>query len=211
MNKTSSLCKKCRREATKLFLKGDRCKSTKCAMVKRNYLPGVHGPKKMMSKASTYAKQLREKQKAKRIYGLLEKQFVNIVKKAMKNKKDSGKMVLHLLESRFDNIIYKLHLAESRSAAKQLISHRHFQINGKSVNIPSCTLKIGDKISVKDNKKSDKYWEKVKTNAPGLVKDLPNWLTLDPKTLEAQVTSIPDVSDMDKSISTALIIEFYSR
>ncbi len=211
MRKINSQCKKCRREAVKLFLKGERCKGPKCAMVKRNYLPGVHGPKKSMAKTSTYGKQLREKQKAKRIYGMLEKQFSNLVKKALKFKGDSGKMVLSLLELRFDNIIYKLHLADSRNQAKQLISHGHFKVNGRSVNISSCILKVGDKIEIKANKINDKYWEKVKQSIVANSKNMSNWLSLDTKTISAQVVALPDVEDLDQSINTALIIEFYSR
>ena len=143
MRKISSQCKLCRREGQKLFLKGERCSSPKCAMVKRNYKPGLHGPKKTMSKMSTYGKQLREKQKAKRTYGLLEKPFANLVKRALKDKKDSGKALISLLENRFDNIVYHLKLASSRNNAKQLISHGHFKINNRTVNISSYKLIIG--------------------------------------------------------------------
>ncbi len=211
MRKINSKCRQCRREGIKLFLKGEKCLSTKCAMIKRNYAPGVHGPKKTMSKASTYSKQLREKQKTKRIYGLLEKQFANLVKKALKDKKNSGVAVLQLLESRFDNIVYRLHLANSRNLAKQLISHGHFKINGKSVNISSYSLKIGDKIEIKENKLKNKYWEKIKQSAGTLAKELPTWLTLDTKNLSAQVSAKPSVDEIEKSVNTALIIEFYSR
>lgn len=210
MRKISSKCKLCRREGVKLFLKGERCKSAKCAMVKKNYKPGVHGPKKTMSKMSAYGKQLREKQKAKRVYGMLEKQFKTLSKKAMKDKKDSGKKLLSLLEKRFDNVIFRLKLAPSRISARQLISHSQFTINGRTVNIGSYTLKLGDKITVKDIKSKSKYWEKTK-EAIKNEKDIPTWLALDNKNLTAQVTAEPDVEDVANFIDSSLIIEFYSR
>lgn len=210
MRKINSKCKQCRREGVKLFIKGEKCNSAKCAMIKKNYVPGVHGPKKQMSKASTYAKQLREKQKTKRIYGMLETQFSNLVKKAIKSKKDAGTTVMQLLESRFDNVVYRLHLASSRNSAKQLINHGHFKINGKSVNIPSYAMKVGDKITIKENKIADKYWDKVKKSANTLAKDLPTWLSLDIKDLSSQVTAESKI-DGAEQVNTALIIEFYSR
>ncbi|MDD4289723.1 MAG: 30S ribosomal protein S4 [Patescibacteria group bacterium] len=210
MRKISSKCKLCRREGVKLFLKGERCKSAKCAMVKKNYKPGVHGPKKAMTKMSAYGKQLREKQKAKRVYGMLEKQFKTLSKKAMRDKKDSGKKLLSLLEKRFDNIIFRLKLAPSRISARQLISHSQFTINGRTVNIASFTVKIGDKIAVKDIKSKSKYWEKIKESIKN-EKDIPTWLALDNKNLTAQITAEPDVEDVANFIDSSLIIEFYSR
>lgn len=210
MRKISSKCKLCRIEGQKLFLKGERCNTPKCAMVKKNYKPGFHGPKKQMKRTSAYGQQLREKQKTKRIYGLLEKPFSNLIKKALKNKKDAGNFLIDQLENRFDNIIYRLKLAPSRNTAKQLISHNHFQINGKKVNISSYILKIGDKIKVKENKSSDKYWEKIKKNK-NLAKEIPGHLSLDSKKLEAQITGQPNIEDIKKGIDTSLIIEFYSR
>lgn len=210
MRKITSKCKQCRREGVKLFLKGDRCNSAKCGMVKKNYKPGVHGPKKSMSKMSAYCKQLREKQKAKRIYGILETQFKNIAKKAIKDKKSSGAKLLSILEKRFDNVVYKLKLAPSRITAKQLISHSHLKINDHSVNIPSYIVKIGDKITIKENKISNKYWTKVKESIKN-EKDIPTWMSLDTKNLTAQITSEPDINDTSKFIDSSLIIEFYSR
>ena len=209
MKKISSQCKKCRREGQKLFLKGERCNSPKCAMVKKNYPPGFHGPKKRPSKMSAYGRQLREKQKIKRIYGMMEKPFANLVKKAIRNQGDSGENLLNFLENRFDNIVYKLKLSPSRNSAKQLINHNHFKINDKNVNIPSYILKISDKISIKENKSKNKYWEKIKKILT--TKEIPDWLTLNPKKLEAQVTSSPDIDNLQKTIDTPLIIEFYSR
>ncbi len=210
MKKISSKCKLCRLEGQKLFLKGTRCSSPKCAMVKKNYKPGFHGPKKQMRRTSAYGQQLREKQKTKRIYGLLEKQFSNLIKKALKNKEGAGTFLINQLENRFDNIVYRLKLAPSRNTAKQLIAHNHFQINGKKVNISSYVLKIGDKIKVKENKALDKYWENIKKNK-NLAKEIPGHLSLDAKKLEAQITGQPNIEDIKKSINTSLIIEFYSR
>ena len=210
MRKVSSKCKQCRREGAKLFLKGERCKSAKCAMIKKNYKPGVHGPKRAMTKLSAYGKQLREKQKAKRIYGMLEAQFYNLAKKATKNKKDAGKTMLALLEKRFDNVIYRLKLAPSRIAARQLISHSQFTINGRTVNIASYTTKLGDQIKVKETKSKSKYWEKIK-EAIKNEKDIPTWLALDNKNLTAQITAEPNVEDVANFIDSSLIIGFYSR
>jgi len=210
MKKISSKCKLCRREGQKLFLKGERCNSPKCAMVKKNYQPGFHGPKKNLKKLSAYGQQLREKQKTKRIYGLLEKPFKNIIKKALKDKKESGAAILNHLENRFDNIIYRLKLAPSRNAAKQLINHSHFQINDKNVNIPSYVVKIGDKIKVKDHKAKDAYWEKIKKSFKKK-EEIPTWLNLDIKKLEATINGAPSIDNLQKIIDTSLIIEFYSR
>jgi small subunit ribosomal protein S4 len=210
MRKISSQCKLCRREGEKLFLKGERCNGPKCAMLKKNYQPGFHGPKGRMKKPSAYGQQLREKQKTKRTYGMLEKPFKNLVSKAMKTKEEAGTAILHALENRFDNVVYRLKLANSRNTAKQLISHNHFKINDKNVNVSSYTLKTGDKITVKDNKIKDVYWEKVKKASSKKI-DIPTWLSLDNKKLEASVTSQPDVIDLQKTINTSLIIEFYSR
>jgi small subunit ribosomal protein S4 len=210
MKKISSQCKLCRREGEKLFLKGERCNSPKCAMVKKNYQPGFHGPKKRMKKASAYGQQLREKQKIKRTYGILEKPFKNLVSKAMKSQEEASLAILHTLESRFDNIIYKSKLATSRNAAKQLISHGHFKINNQNVDISSYTLKTGDKISVKENKIKDAYWDKIKKGA-GKRKDIPTWLNLDNTKLEVTVVGKPEIVDLQKTMDTSLIIEFYSR
>ncbi|MDD3284495.1 MAG: 30S ribosomal protein S4 [Patescibacteria group bacterium] len=210
MRKISSKCKLCRAEGQKLLLKGERCMSSKCAMIKKNYKPGVHGPKKSMTKLSAYGKQLREKQKTKRTYGMLEKPFAILVKKALQSKGDAGRIITNKLENRFDNIVYRCKLANSRNTAKQIISHNHLKINDKSVNISSYELRIGDKISVKENKLKDKYWEKLKESLKN-EKDMPTWLNVDTKNLTAQVIGSPDYEELEKSINTSLIIEFYSR
>ena len=153
-------CRQCRRIGEKLFLKGDRCVSTKCALIKKNYPPGIHGAKQTRAKSSEYGKQLREKQKAKRIYGILEKQFRNYFKKAANKKKETGEILLKILEMRLDNVIYRVGLAKSRNKARQLVSHGHFLINNKKVNIPSYEVNIKDVIKIKQ--KSEKLGEESK-------------------------------------------------
>ncbi|MFH1597682.1 MAG: 30S ribosomal protein S4 [Patescibacteria group bacterium] len=201
-------CKQCRREGVKLFLRGERCLGSKCAMVKRDYPPGLHGVKRQ-SRPSGYGLQLREKQKAKRIYGMLEKQFRGLYQKASNKKGDTGEIFLQLLESRFDNVVYKLGLGKSRQSARQLINHGHFKVNGKPVNIPSYQVKINDQISVKDNKIQNKFFKEIQK---GLDKvDIPKWLHLDKKAMSGKVISLPSKEDLTQDIDAYLIVEFYSR
>jgi len=201
-------CKQCRREGEKLFLKGDRCFSSKCAMVKRNYPPGVHGVKGR-GRITSYGIQLREKQRAKRLYGILEKQFRNYFKRAVKKTGDTGKILSQLLELRFDNVIYRLGFAKSRSQARQLANHGHFLINNKRVNIPSYQIKVNDIVSI--------YPKSLETaNFKNLAKtlekhDIPEWLVLDIKELKGKVVSIPKDEDLDQGINMKLIVEYYSR
>lgn len=200
-------CKKCRREGEKLFLKGDKCLSSACPMVKRNYPPGVHGPKGK-PRLTEYGQQLREKQKAKRIYNLLEQQFLNYYKKALQTKGKSTDNLFQLLELRLDNVVYRLNFAKSRSSARQLISHKHFKVNGKSINIPSYQLKVGDEISIKEKSlKSNQFIELQKI----IKKETPEWLSLDPKDLKGKVIGLPDLDKEKVGIDFRLIIEFYSR
>ena len=201
-------CKQCRREGVKLFLRGDRCLSPKCAMVKRNYPPGLHGVKRA-SRLSGYGLQLREKQKTKRIYGMLEKQFRGYYDKAAKTKGDTGEILLQLLERRLDNVVYKLGLAKSRNAARQLVTHGHLQVNSKNVNIPSFQVKVNDLIKVKANKSKDKYWQSWQ-KATGKT-EVPQWLHLEKKNLSGKVLSMPQKEDLKQEIDPYLIVEFYSR
>lgn len=201
-------CKQCRRQGVKLFLRGDRCNSPKCAMIKKNYPPGMHGIKKQV-RLSGYGLQLREKQKAKKIYRLMEQQFRNYYEKAIKRKGDTGELLLQFLERRFDNIVFRLGLAKSRDTARQLITHGHFEINKRSVNIPSVQIKVNDIISVKPNKIKDKYWS-------NLIKEieknnLPKWLYLDKKILSGKIISFPKKEELPQDINSYLIVEFYSR
>lgn len=201
-----SKCKQCRREGAKLLLKGDRCQSSKCAMIKRNYQPGVHGVKRS-ARLTEYGIQLREKQKAKRYYGLLEKQFRNYYEKAIKQKGNTLNSFISMLERRLDNVVYCLGYAKSRRQARELINHRHFKINGKRVNIPSYQVKLNDEIDLT---------EKSKTCFKDTIKELPkakapDWLNLDIQTSTAKMVELPSLENVKPIFNTKLIIEFYSR
>lgn len=201
-------CKTCRREGQKLFLKGDRCNTTKCAMVKRNFPPGIHGIKGYR-RLTDYGKQLREKQKAKRTYRLLEKQFKNYFVKANKSKGNTEEVLLQLLEMRFDNIVYRAGFSKSRNLARQLITHEHFLINDKKVNIPSYQLKIGDIISVKDKSKDIKLFVNLKEQVKNL--EPVGWMSVDIKKLEIKVSDRPKIAEAKNEFDAKLIIEFYSK
>lgn len=205
-----SKCKQCRREGTKLFLKGERCDTSKCAMVKRNYIPGVHGPKLGRGKRMTgYGTQLREKQKAKRTYRILEKQFKNYFDKAINKTGDTGGNLFTLLEMRFDNVIYRSGLAASRDKARQLIGHGHFLINGQKVNIPSYQLKVNDKITIRE--KSKKMEPFVNLSEKLQKKQVIDWLVLDPKELKVTVAEIASLEKNEPGFDLTLITEYYSR
>ncbi len=203
-----SKCKLCRRAGDKLMLKGERCTSPKCAMVKRNYPPGFHGPKGR-GKISDYAQQLKEKQKAKRMYNLLEKQFKLTFLKAQKIKGNTGDNLLQLLEMRFDNVIYRLGFASSRAQARQLVNHGLFVINDKKVNIPSYIVREGDVIKVKENKRKTKYFKNLENKIK--IDDVPGWLNFDIKKLSAKILHSPDISKIKTNINTQMIVEFYSK
>ncbi|MCD4694341.1 30S ribosomal protein S4 [bacterium] len=202
-------CKQCRRVGEKLMLKGDRCNSPKCAMVKRNYPPGIHGPKLIRrKKQSEYGIQLNEKQKAKKQYGLMEKQFRIIFDKAQRKTGKTGFNLMKLLERRLDNVIFRLGFASSRSNARQLVNHGHFNINGRKVNIPSFEVKEGDIIEIKSSSKRNKIFkdlvEKLKKH------EAPGWLNLDKSELKAKVLHEPGEEDVQSNINTQMIIEHYS-
>lgn len=189
-------CKKCRREGEKLLLKGERCLSQKCAIVKRSYAPGEHG-QSFRGKSSEYGKQLREKQRAKRIYGIDEKQFANYVRLAGKSEGNTAENLVKLLETRFDNVVYRAGWANSRSQARQMVSHRQFQLNSKKVNIPSCLIKVGDII---------KPAKKIDTEAARS-----SWFDFDSKKNEIEIKQIPTREEIDTTLNENLIIEYYSR
>jgi len=201
-------CKQCRRTGQKLFLKGERCNSPKCAMVKRNFPPGVHGIKGY-SRLTDYGLQLMEKQKAKKIYHLMEKQFKNYFQKASKSKGNTEGVLLKLLEMRLDNIIYRLGLVTSRGLARQLITHRNILVNNKIVTIPSYQAKIGDIISLKEKSKNLKILnnlkEKIKKTEPV------SWLSFDLNKLEAKVVDVPKLEEIKGEFDPKLVIEFYSK
>lgn len=204
---TGPVCRLCRREGTKLFLKGDRCYTGKCAIDRRAYAPGQHGQGR--KKVSEYGIQLREKQKAKRIYGILETQFRNYFAKAERMKGIAGENLLRLLELRLDNVVYRLGFAGSRAEARQLVRHSHFTLNGKKVNIPSIQVKAGDVITVAEGSKSSPKIKELAENAVGKAK--PNWLEFDANALAAKVTSVPAREDIDVTLQEHLIVELYSR
>jgi small subunit ribosomal protein S4 len=176
-------------------------------MLKRNYPPGMHGPKQQQSRKSQYGTQLREKQKVKTIYAILEKQFRNYVQKAMRNPGDSGENLMTLLESRLDNVVYRLGFAQSRGVARQLVSHNHILVNDKKVNIPSYNISVGDTISIKSSSKKifENLDKKTQKN------DTPSWLECDLKELKAKVMGKPVYDQVKQTLNIPLIIEFYSR
>lgn len=205
---TQSVCRQCRREGEKLFLKGDRCYSEKCAIQRRAYIPGQHG-KARRQKPSEYAVQLREKQKTKRIYGVMEKQFRNYFKKADRQKGITGENLLVLLERRFDNVVFRLGLAASRKEARQLINHGHFQLNGKKADIPSMLLKSGDLIEVSEKSRDSNKYQEIKAQAA--YKTPPEWLEVDVENFAGKVLATPYREQIDTSVNEQLIIELYSR
>lgn len=203
-----SKCKKCRRAGEKLFLKGERCNTAKCAIVKRNYPPGAHGVKGA-PRLSEYGRQLKEKQKAKRIYGIVEKQCRKYYVKAIGKKGNTGELFSRFLEKRFDNVIFRLGLASSRTQARQMVSHGFFKVNDKKVNIPSYEVKNGDIISIKKEKVSRKPFEKLDEKLKS--KELPSWLSLDLAEMKGKVISDPRGDDLKMQFDPTLIVEFYSR
>ncbi len=202
-----SVCRLCRREGLKLFLKGERCYTDKCSAERKAYAPGQHGQSRR--KPSEYGIQLREKQKARRIYGVMEKQFRNYFKKAEKKKGVTGETLLQILESRLDNIVYRLGFASSRNEARQLIRHGHFRVNGKKVDISSYLVNAGDEISVREKSRNSprfkELWEIAEQRA------VPDWLQLDVDNWKGKVIRIPSREEIDVPVSEHLIIEMYSR
>ncbi|MBO5925620.1 MAG: 30S ribosomal protein S4 [Clostridia bacterium] len=202
-------CRLCRREGMKLFLKGDRCYSDKCALVHRKgglTPPGQHGLSR--KKATGYAIQLREKQKTKRAYGLLEKQFRMYYEKAEKMRGVTGENMLILIERRLDNVVYRLGLGASRKQARQMVNHSLITVNGRVVNIPSYLIKVGDVVAVKESKKNNTVFAEVKEEK---AVSLPKWLEFDNASLTGKVLALPAREDIDLSISEHLIVELYSR
>ncbi|MFA4930615.1 MAG: 30S ribosomal protein S4 [Patescibacteria group bacterium] len=200
-------CKQCRREGEKLFLKGTRCHSQKCAIIRKNYIPGQGGASRR-SKLTSYGIQLREKQKAKRIYGIREKQFYGYYSDAAKKKGVTGLVLLQFLETRLDNIVYRLGWAPSRKLARQLVSHSQVQVNGQTINIASYPLKIGDKITVKSKARDNKYFQN-EVNLHDY--KAPVWLKANPTEMSGEIVALPSKDDIEANINEQLIIEFYSR
>ncbi|WP_027625104.1 30S ribosomal protein S4 [Clostridium lundense] len=202
---TGAVCRLCRREGLKLFLKGDRCYTDKCAFSRRGYAPGQHGQSR--KKLSNYGLQLREKQKARRIYGVLEGQFRTYYEKADRMRGITGENLLRLLELRLDNVAYRLGYGNSRKEARQLVTHGHFLVNGHKVDIPSYILSVNDVVTVCEKSRAT---EKFKTFAEN-PKTLPNWLTGNAENFEGKVVSEPARADIDVPVNETLIVELYSK
>ena len=202
-----SVCRLCRREGIKLYLKGSRCETEKCAIEKRAYPPGQHGQER--SKFSEYGVQLREKQKVKRIYGVLEKPFRNYFFAADKKKGVTGENLLQSLELRFDNVIYRMGLAPSRNAARQLVRHKHFTVNGKKMDVPSYILRQGDIITPNPIKGKKKPVNEAIENIKN--KTLPEWLVFDTDSKQGIIQGMPTREDVKLPIEEQLIVELYSR
>jgi len=203
---TDAVCRLCRREGLKLYLKGDRCYTDKCAISKRAYAPGQHGNSR--KKLSNYGIQLREKQKAKRFYGVLESPFRKYFDMAEKQAGITGDNLLRLLESRLDNVVYRLGFGASRAEARQLVVHGHFTINGKKVDIPSYSISVGEVIAVSEKSKASSKFKAIAENFKG---NVPKWLTVDAEKLEGKVVSLPSREDIDLPIAENLIVELYSK
>jgi small subunit ribosomal protein S4 len=205
-----SVCKLCRREGMKLFLKGQRCSSPKCAMEKRAYAPGMHGRSmQFRRKASDYSMQLREKQRCKRIYGVLEQQFRRYYEIAVRTRGLTGSNLMSILECRMDNVVYRLGFAESRSQARQLILHGHFLLNGGRLNVPSALVKAGDAIVVREQSKQNGYFRELISVLEH--QTVPEWLTLNPSQMSATMVAAPTREQIDVPLTEQLIVEYYSR
>ena len=215
---TGPVCRMCRRESAsgskpgekvKLFLKGERCLSKKCAVERRTAAPGQKAAARTRPKQSEFARQLREKQKMRRIYGILERQFENYYRRASARKGQTGTALLQLCETRLDNVIYRLNLASSRAQARQLVRHRHFTINGRRVNVPSMQIRPGDAIEIVDTSRKSNLFQALEQYAKG--RRVPNWLEYDEQLAKGKILSRPTRADIDTNVDELLIVEYYSR
>lgn len=204
---TGPVCRLCRREGVKLFLKGSRCNGEKCGITRRDFAPGQHGQAR--KKESNYGVQLREKQKVKRIYGVLERQFKHYFRMAERSKGVTGITLLQLLERRLDNVIYRMNFADSRAAARQIVQHGLVRVNGKRVDIPAYVVKMGQEVSIKMKepalKRLGETFEALKTRA------IPKWMEVDAKNFKCKITAIPTKEDVGFPIQEQLIVELYSK
>lgn len=208
---TDAVCRLCRREGQKLFLKGERCLSPKCAVDKRKTPPGDHGKKAAFRrKMSDYGMQMREKQKARRIYGVMERQFRRYFKEASRRKGMTGATLLSILETRLDNVVYRLGFADSRAQARQLVRHGHFDINGHKTDIPSFLVKAGDVVTVQANSRTMTYFKDRAQLMQGAGR-LPGWLSLNLAEMTGSVAKVPSREDIDAPLNEQLIVEYYSR
>ena len=204
---TEAVCRHCRREGLKLFLKGERCYTDKCAIERRNYPPGEHGQAR--PKFSEYSIQLREKQKLRRIYGVLEDQFRRYFQQADRTKGVTGETLLQLLERRLDNVVYRLGFSTSRAEARQLVRHGHFRVNGRKVDIPSFSVRVGDQITVRD--RSHKVTRIVESLELAQRRGVPEWLEIQPESFTGKVKALPTRADLTMPINEKLVVELYSK
>jgi small subunit ribosomal protein S4 len=205
------VCKLCRREGEKLFLKGERCYSPKCAIEKRAYPPGQHGRNAQWSRSreSDYGKQLRAKQKARRTYGVLEQQFRRYYRQAIKSRGLTGLTLLQILESRLDNVIYRMGYASSRAQARQLVTHGHFLVNGRRTDVPSMQIKPGDVIQVREGSRSKILIKDLMAVAEE--RNAPDWITRNLKDMSGGIIRLPERAEIDANLNEQLIVEYYSR
>ncbi|BAD42030.1 30S ribosomal protein S4 [Symbiobacterium thermophilum] len=203
---TGPVCRLCRREGVKLYLKGEKCYSDKCPIVKRATPPGQHGASRR--KPTEYAIQLREKQKARRYYGVLERQFERYFEMASRKKGVTGEVLLQTLERRLDNVVYRMGFAASRAEARQIVKHSHIEVNGRKVNIPSYLVREGDVVAVRESSREHK---RIKELAAAATRTVPAWLSVDPEALRGTVLRLPNRDEIDTPVQEQLIVEFYSR
>jgi len=204
---TGAVCRLCRREGLKLFLKGERCYTDKCAIERRNYPPGEHGQAR--PKFSEYSVQLREKQKLRRMYGVLEGQFRRYFEMADRAKGVTGEILLQLLERRLDNVVYRIGFATSRSEARQLVRHGHFRVNGRKVNVPSYLIRAGDSVGVRE--RSQKVTRIQEALELAQRRGIPDWLEVTPESFSGRVKALPVRSDLTMPINEKLVVELYSK
>jgi small subunit ribosomal protein S4 len=205
------VCKLCRREGEKLFLKGDRCFTPKCSFDRRSYPPGSHGRSALYRRRreSDYSRQLRAKQKARRVYGILERQFRRYYEVSLSRRGLTGLNLLQILESRLDNVVFRLGFANSRAQARQIVTHGHFSVNGRRTDVPSMLVSSGDVVSVRDESRRQSYFKDLAAQAED--KNVPAWLNRDLKALSGTIVRLPERSEIDSNLSEQLIVEYYSR
>lgn len=205
------VCRLCRREGEKLFLKGERCFSPKCSFDKRGFAPGQHGRSSMYRRRreSDFNRQLRAKQKARRIYGVLERQFHRYYEVSLKRRGLTGLNLLQILESRLDNVVYRLGYADSRAQARLLVTHGHFSVNGRRTDVPSMLVSSNDVVTVREGSRTRTYFKNLGENAAN--KNIPAWLDRDLDTLSGKVLRLPERSEIDGNLQEQLIVEYYSR
>jgi small subunit ribosomal protein S4 len=205
------VCRLCRREGEKLYLKGARCLSPKCAIEKRNFPPGQHGKEGQFrrNRASDYLQQLREKQKARRVYGVLEAQFRRYYKQALKSRGVTGQVLLQMLERRLDNVVYRMGFAVNRAQARNLVTHGHFNVNGRRTDVPSLIIEPGDVLEVRPGSQRRTYFSNLKTADES--RSVPGWLSSDTQALAGKVLRLPAREEIDANLNEQLIVEFYSR